>query len=98
MVDGSGLKCQGNKSRRKRDNGPQDMELDHMGKVAASLSSKAWQHKDDSTQVEPQVEQATSAQTLESNVRNLDPSTGVSGISHASSKENFGKLQNMRKE
>ena len=44
------LKTQGKSSRRK-DNGPKDMEVDHVGVVHSNLSSKAGQFKDVVTEV-----------------------------------------------
>ena len=40
------LKSQGNKSRRKNDKGPQDMEIDCIKNVTTDLSAKACQRKD----------------------------------------------------
>ena len=45
------LKSHGNKSRRKNDKGPQDMDVDCIKNVTADLSSKACQSKDVVTKV-----------------------------------------------
>ena len=51
MVEVLVLKHQGKPSRRKG-NGPQDMEIDHVGTVRSSLSSKACQTKAGVTEVD----------------------------------------------
>ena len=56
------LKNQGKSSRRK-DNGPKDMEVDHVGVVHSNLSSKACQSKDVVTKVAPVQEQDSTAPT-----------------------------------
>ena len=89
------LKSQGNKSRRKNDKGPQDMEVDCIKSVTTDLASKACQPKDVLTKVELPGEQP---QTSESHVQEPDVVTTVSVIPHVSLEENVGKFHNMRKE
>ena len=57
------LKHRGKSSRNKRDNGPKDMEVDHVVVVHSDLSSKACQPKDVSTKDDLPVESGTSVQT-----------------------------------
>ena len=92
------LKSHGNKSRRKNDKGPQDMEVDCIKSVTADLSSKACQPKDVLTSVELPGEQPILAQTSETYVQEPDVVTKFSVIPHVSVEENVGKFQNMRKE
>ena len=54
------LKSHGNKSRRKNDKGPQDMDVDCIKNVTADLSSKACQSKDVVTKVALPAGQLTS--------------------------------------
>ena len=89
------LKSQGNKSRRKNDKGPQDMEVDCIKSVTTDLASKACQPKDVLTKVELPGEQP---QTSESHVQEPDVVTTVSVIPHVSLEENVGKFHNMRKD
>ena len=51
------LKSHGNKSRRKNDKGPQDMEIDCIKNVTTDLSAKACQTKDVLTEVDHPPEQ-----------------------------------------
>ena len=51
------------KSSRRKGNGPQDMEIDHVGTVQSSLSSKACQTKDVVTEVD--LEHKKPVETLE---------------------------------
>ena len=80
------LKHQGKPSRRKG-NGPQDMEIDHVGTVRSSLSSKACQTKADVTEVD--IEHKKPVETSEEK---------SSCIPHVSSAENVGHFKNMRRE
>ena len=80
------LKHQGKSSRRKG-NGPQDMEIDHVGTVRSSLSSKACQTKADVTEVD--IEHKKPVETSEEK---------SSCIPHVSSAENVGHFKNMRRE
>ena len=80
------LKHQGKPSRRKG-NGPQDMEIDHVGTVRSSLSSKACQTKADVTEVD--IEHKKPVETSEEK---------SSCIPHVSSAENVGYFKNMRRE
>ena len=84
------LKHQGKSSRRK-DNGPKDMEVDHVGVVHSNLSSKACQFKDVVTKVAPVQEQDPTVQT------SLSTKNG-SFIASVSAEENVGYFKNMRKE
>ena len=80
------LKHHGKPSRRKG-NGPQDMEIDHVGTVRSSLSSKACQTKADVTEVD--IEHKKPVETSEEK---------SSCIPHVSSAENVGYFKNMRRE
>ena len=80
------LKHQGKPSRRKG-NGPQDMEIDHVGTVRSSLSSKACQTKAGVTEVD--IEHKKPVETSEEK---------SSCIPHVSSAENVGHFKNMRRE
>ena len=80
------LKHQGKPSRRKG-NGPQDMEIDHVGTVRSSLSSKACQTKADVTEVD--IEHKKPVETSEEK---------SSCIPHVSLAENVGHFKNMRRE
>ena len=80
------LKHQGQPSRRKG-NGPQDIEIDHVGTVRSSLSSKTCQTKSGVTEVD--TEHKKPVETSE------DKS---SCIPHVSSAENVGHFKNMRRE
>ena len=57
------LKSHGDKSRRKNDKGPQDMEIDCIKNVTTDLSAKACQTKDVLTEVDHPL---SSAKTSES--------------------------------
>ena len=57
------LKSHGNKSRRRNDKGPQDMEIDCIKNVTTDLSAKACQTKDVLTEVDHPL---SSAKTSES--------------------------------
>ena len=92
------LKSHGNKSRRKNDKGPQDMDVDCIKNVSADLSSKACQSKDVVTKVALPAGQSTSTSTSETQVQTRDVVTDVSEIPHVSMQENVGNFQNMRKE
>ena len=92
------LKSHGNKSRRKNDKGPQDMEIDCIKNVTTDLSAKACQTKDVLTVVDHPLEQILSAKTSESCVSDPNAVTKVSSIPHVSFDENVGRFQNMRKE
>ena len=81
MAGSSVLKSQGNKSRRKTDKGPQDMEIDCIKNVTTDLSAKVCQTKDVLTEVEHPVEQTLLAKTSES-VQGSDVVTEVSVIPH----------------
>ena len=79
------LKHQGKSSRRKG-NGPQDMEIDHVGTVRSSLLSKTCQTKIDVTEVD--IEHKKSVETS---------AEKSSCIPHVSSAENVGYFKNMRR-
>ena len=85
-----GLKSQGKSSRRK-DNGPKDMEVDHVGVVHSNVSSKACQSKDVVTKVAPVQEQ-------DSTVPTSLPTKDGSFIASVSAEENVGYFKNMRRE
>ena len=89
------LKSHGNKSRRRNDKGPQDMEIDCIKNVTTDLSAKACQTKDVLTEVDHPL---SSAKTSESCVSDSPAETKVSSIPHVSCEENVGRFQNMRKE
>ena len=89
------LKSHGDKSRRKNDKGPQDMEIDCIKNVTTDLSAKACQTKDVLTEVDHPL---SSAKTLESCVSESPVDAKVSSIPHVSCEENVGRFQNMRKE
>ena len=80
------LKHQGQPSRRKG-NGPQDMEIDHVGTVRSSLSSKACQTKAGVTEVDTEHKKPVETSEEKS-----------SCIPHVSSAENVGHFKNMRRE
>ena len=82
------LKHQGNSSRRKG-NGPQDMEIDHVGTVQPCLSSKACQTKAVVTEVNSEHKKP---------VETLEGKREISCIPHVSSAENVGHFKNMRRE
>ena len=82
------LKTPGKTSRRKG-NGPQDMEIDHVGTVQSSLSSKACQTKAVVTEVESEHKKP---------VETLEGKRETSCIPHVSSAENVGHFKNMRRE
>ena len=82
------LKHPGEPSRRKG-NGPQDMEIDHVGTVQSSLSSKACQTKAVVTEVD--LEHKEPVETLEGKRE-------ISCIPHVSAAENVGHFKNMRRE
>ena len=82
------LKHQGNSSRRKG-NGPQDMEIDHVGTVQSCLSSKACQTKAVVTEVNSEHKKP---------VETLEGKREISCIPHVSSAENVGHFKNMRRE
>ena len=79
------LKHQGKPSRRKG-NGPQDMEIDHVGTVRSSLSSKACQTKAGVTEVDTEHKKPVETSEEKS-----------SCIPHVSSAENVGHFKNMRR-
>ena len=89
------LKSHGDKSRRKNDKGPQDMEIDCIKNVTTDLSAKACQTKDVLTEVDHPL---SSAKTSESCVSESPVDAKVSSIPHVSYEENVGRFQNMRKE
>ena len=89
------LKSHGNKSRRRNDKGPQDMEIDCIKNVTTDLSAKACQTKDVVTEVDHPL---SSAKTSESCVSESPVDAKVSSIPHVSCEENVGRFQNMRKE
>ena len=89
------LKSHGDKSRRRNDKGPQDMEIDCIKNVTTDLSAKACQTKDVLTEVDHPL---SSAKTSESGVSDSPADTKVSSIPHVSCEENVGRFQNMRKE
>ena len=82
------LKHQGKSSRRKG-NGPQDMEIDHVGTVQSCLSSKACQTKAVVTEVSSEHKKP---------VETLEGKRETSCIPHVSSAENVGHFKNMRRE
>ena len=84
------LKHQGKSSRRK-DNGPKDMEVDHVGVVHSNSSSKACHSKDVVTKVAPAEEQEPAVQTSL-------PTKDGSFIASVSAEENVGYFKNMRRE
>ena len=84
------LKSQG-KSSRREDNGPKDMEVDHVGVVHSNLPSKACQSKDVVTEVAPPLDQVIAVPTSA-------PTKDVSCISHVSAENNVGHFKNMRRE
>ena len=84
------LKNQGKSSRRK-DNGPKDMEVDHVGVVHSNVSSKACQSKDVVTKVASAEEQDPTVQTSL-------PTKDGSFIASVSAEENVGYFKNMRRE
>ena len=84
------LKHQGKSSRRK-DNGPKDMEVDHVGVVHSKSSSQACQSKDVVTKVAPVEEQDPTVQTSL-------PTKDGSFIASVSAEENVGYFKNMRRE
>ena len=63
------LKSHGNKSRRKNDKGPQDMDVDCIKNVTADLSPKTCQSKDVVTKVALPAGQLTSTSTSETQVQ-----------------------------
>ena len=77
------------KSSRRKGNGPQDMEIDHVGTVQSSLSSKACQTKAVVTEVD--LEHKKPVETLEGKRE-------TSCIPHVSAAENVGHFKNMRRE
>ena len=77
------------KSSRRKGNGPQDMEIDHVGTVQSSLSSKACQTKAVVTEVD--LEHKKPVETLEGKRE-------ISCIPHVSAAENVGHFKNMRRE
>ena len=81
------LKNPGKSSRK--GNGPQDMEIDHVGTVQSSLSSKACQTKAVVTEVD--LEHKKPVETLEGKRE-------ISCIPHVSAAENVGHFKNMRRE
>ena len=85
----------GDKSRRRNDKGPQDMEIDCIKNVTTDLSAKACQTKDVLTEVDHPL---SSAKTSESCVSESPVDAKVSSIPHVSCEENVGRFQNMRKE
>ena len=89
------LKSHGDKSRRRNDKGPQDMEIDCIKNVTTDLSAKACQTKDVLTEVDHPF---SSAKTSESCVSESPVDAKVSSIPHVSCEENVGRFQNMRKE
>ena len=88
-------KSHGDKSRRRNDKGPQDMEIDCIKNVTTDLSAKACQTKDVLTEVDHPL---SSAKTSESCVSESPVDAKVSSIPHVSCEENVGRFQNMRKE
>ena len=72
------LKSHGNKSRRKHDKEPQDMDVDCIKNVTADLSPKACQSKDVVTKVALPAGQLTSTSTSETQVQKSDVVTDVS--------------------
>ena len=84
------LKSHGNKSRRRNDKGPQDMEIDCIKNVTTDLSAKACQTKDVLTKVDHPL---SSAKTSESYVSDSSAETKVSSIPHVSCKENVGSSE-----
>ena len=89
------LKSHGDKSRRRNDKGPQDMEIHCIKNVTTDLSAKACQTKDVLTEVDHPF---SSAKTSESCVSESPVDAKVSSIPHVSCEENVGRFQNMRKE
>ena len=89
------LKSHGNKSRRRNDKGPPDMEIDCINNVTTDLSAKACQTKDVLTDVDHPL---SSAKTSELGVSDFHADAKVSSIPHVSCEENVGRFQNMRKE
>ena len=79
------------KSSRRKDNGPKDMEVDHVGVVHSSVSSKACQSKDVVTKV-------ASAEEQDSAVQTSSPTKDGSFIASVSAEENVGYFKNMRRE
>ena len=77
------------KSSCRKGNGPQDMEIDHVGTVQSSLSSKACQTKAVVTEVD--LEHKKPVETLEGKRE-------ISCIPHVSAAENVGHFKNMRRE
>ena len=92
------LKPSGHKSRRRKDQGLQDMEVDCVKSVSIDLSPKACQPKDVATEVGTPGEQSTMAPTSENPVLKTEVEIDVSEIPHMSKKENVGRFNNMRKE
>ena len=72
------LKSHGNKSRRKNDKGPQDMEVDCIKNSNPDLSAKACQTKDVLTEVEHQHESTVLAKTPDQGVSDSNVLTKVS--------------------
>ena len=83
------LKSHGNKSRRRNDKGPQDMEIDCIKNVSTDLSAKACQTKDVLTEVDHPL---SSAKTSESCVSESPVSDKVSSIPHVSCEEKCRKI------
>ena len=77
------------KSSRRKGNGPQDMEIDHIGTVQSSLSSKACQTKAVVTEVDLEYKKP---------VETLEGKRDISCIPHVSAAENVGHFKNMRRE
>ena len=72
------------KSSRRKGNGPQDMEIDHVGTVQSSLSSKACQTKDVVTEVELEHKKP---------VEILEGKKEISCIPHVLAAENVGHFK-----
>ena len=72
------LKSHGNKSRRKNDKGPQDMEVDCIKNSTSDLSAKACQTKDVLTEVDHPPESIVLAKTPDQGVSDSNVLTKVS--------------------
>ena len=91
MVRSSGFETSRKVITYRKDNGPKDMEVDHVGVVHTNLSSKACQSKDVVTMVAPVEEQEPTVQTSL-------PTKDGSFIASVSAEENVGYFKNMRRE
>ena len=88
LVVGSTCSENPGKSSRRKGNGPQDMEIDHVGTVQSSLSSKACQTKAVVTEVNSEHKKP---------VETLEGKREISCIPHVSAAENVGHFKNMRR-